>query len=223
MPTRSNPLTPSYRFNPTAGSTGRYIGADGRFVSRANVRGALDATIQRSGENVRTVTQSLRAGEISLADWQKAVAAEAKASHLASAAAAKGGWAQMTQSDYGRVGRELRDQYGRLNNFAQQIASGEQKLDGTALRRSQMYIEAGRGTFHAVEQVEMLKRGFDEQRNILGYADHCKGPGSCIEQTGYGWMNMGDERIIPIGRRLCLTHCKCRVAYRNSLTMNEAA
>ena len=74
---------------------------------------------------------------------------EIKMSHLANAAAAKGGWDQMSQADYGRAGQAIRAQYDYLNKFAQQVADGTQKLDGTLTRRAQMYAEAGRDTYEA--------------------------------------------------------------------------
>ena len=67
----------------------------------------------------------------------------------------------MSQADYGRAGQRIREQYDYINRFAQQVASGEQKLDGTLTRRAQMYAEAGRNTYEATVWAEMKKRGRD--------------------------------------------------------------
>lgn len=201
----------AYRYNPAAH---RYIASNGRFVPDSMVRAELDKALQTSQKNMRELSQSLRAGKTTLADWQTGMMAEIKAVHTNSAALSKGGWGQMTQADYGRVGQQIRTQYDYLRNFANQIASGEQRLDGVFLRRADMYFEAGRGTYHEFERREMSIRGFDEEANILEpTARHCNG---CLEQTARGWVPVGS--LIRIGSRDCLTRCRCRIQYRNTST-----
>jgi hypothetical protein len=68
--------------------TARYRGEAGRFVPRAQVRGALDAALASAEQGTATLTESLRAGSVSLADWQLGMAREIKSAHLASAALA---------------------------------------------------------------------------------------------------------------------------------------
>ena len=99
--------------------------------------------------------------------WRNEMMQEIKMSHLANAAAAKGGWDQMSQADYGRAGQAIRAQYDYLNKFAQQVADGEQKLDGTLTRRAQMYAEAGRDTYEATVKAERKKRGLMQVRSVL--------------------------------------------------------
>lgn len=196
-----------YRFNERAG---RYIDGRGRFVPNTMVRAELDKTLQTSQQAMRNLSGGLRTGKISLADWQTGMMREIKNTHLSSAALAKGGWAQMTPADYGRVGAEVKKQYAYLDNFAQQIASGEQRLDGVFLRRADMYFEAGRGTFHDVERLEKGKRGMTEERSILDpSARHCDG---CLQEAARGWVSIGS--LVRIGARDCLTRCRCMIEYR---------
>src|SRR4051812_2979918 len=112
----------------------QYRGPSGRFVSRAEVRAALDYAIRNEERAMRDLFLALRRGEMSVGEWHVAMRAELKALHLMSGALAKGGFAQLTQSDYGRIGNILKGQYQYLARFATQIADGL-PLDGRALTR----------------------------------------------------------------------------------------
>ena len=207
MPTRRSSLTPAYEWSP---GSQRYVNAvTKRFVKREQVRQALDIALDRSRNEVARLSRELVAGRINLADWQKAVAQEVKSMHMASGALAAGGWAQMTPQMTGRIGRIIRDEYAYLANFAQQIKSGQQRLDGSLVTRANLYAQAPRGTYHAIEQRGMMEQGKTECRNVLGPADHCEG---CLTETAKGWVPIG--ALVPIGDRLCLANCRCSVSYR---------
>ena len=65
-----------------------------------------------------------------------------------------------------------------------------------------------------IKQRGMMEQGKTECRNVLGPADHCEGANSCIEQTAKGWVPIGGGAMVPIGSRLCLSNCRCRLEYR---------
>lgn len=184
-----------------------------KVVPPAVVRSALDDAIDASARNVRAITQQLRLGEVTLAEWQRLMMAEIKASQLAGVAAASGGFENMTQSRYGLAGRRIRDQYAALAKFAQALSDGTQKLDGTALRRAELYAKSARATYHDTETRELSSRGYDEEASVLGDADHC---GTCVSEAERGFVPLG--QMIPIGARDCLGNCKCRRKLRNSVT-----
>lgn len=197
-------------------AAGQYIGRDGRFVSRREIREAIDASIRNSQRTLRTLAESLRSGQITLAEFQTSMIREVKSAALSHAAAAKGGWAQMTQADYGRVGRFLRQgignqqgQYEYLARFIEDIESGRQPLNGAFLRRAEMYAQGGRTLYHEVERREMGKLGFDQERSVLSGAEHCPG---CISEAQRRWVAIGE--IVPIGQRDCKSNDRCRIIYR---------
>lgn len=203
---KTSPLTPDYRYNEAAR---RYINASGRFVSAGEIRGALDSTILNSRGNIDAICTQLQEGRISLAQWQTAMAQEIKVSHLASASAAKGGWAQMSQSDYGFTGSKIKAQYQYLNNFAKDIASGKQKLNGAFLRRGRMYNDAARGTYEDMVKREAVKAGNNEERRIRHAKDSCM---DCIAADSAGWQPIGT--LPRIGDSACRTNCRCTFEYR---------
>ena len=193
---------------------GAYRGTNGRIISQTQVREALDAYVDNSENVSRDLAMLLREGQISLADWQLQMRSHIKDVHLSAAAAQRGGWDNMTQADFGRVGQRIRTQYEFLDNFAQQIADGTQPLDGRFLVRAQMYTDASIATFDRFQVNAFNVAGFDEERSILEPgAQHCS---ECESEAARGWQPIGT--IKPIGERICLTRCRCTKEYRNSTT-----
>lgn len=212
------PIQTGYGWNETAG---RYIDlSTGRFVPFVDVRDSLELVMDASGVRMSTLTDQLIGEQISLAEWQLGLMEEIKISHTAAAAAASGGWAQMSQSDWGAVGRLIRDQYDFLRNFANEIASGKQRLDGTARVRTDLYAQAARGTFEETRRrYERLKNGMEEEARALGEADHCSSDDDprgdlegCLELAALGWQPIGT--LPKIGQSVCITRCHCRFIYR---------
>ncbi len=204
-----NPLTPEYLWNERAAQyTNRKTG---RFVSRQVIRDQLDNVIDASSQVMRAISQQLREGDISLAEWQTQMMQQIKTTHLAGGAMQRGGWQQMTQADFGRVGQIVRREYDFLRTFAEQIASGEQKLDGTLARRAGLYGQQGRPTYLTFWDSTAAQRGFDEERSILQPAEHCT---ECISEDAKGFQPLG--QMIPIGRRICRSNDRCLKEFRNS-------
>lgn len=205
----------AYRFNVRLG---RYIDPAGRMVSSAKVRAELDRALASAERSMAAISQAFSSGQISLSTWRLEMRRLVRNVHLYSAAAAQGGWAQMTQQAYGRVGGLIRFHYSRLNRFAMQLAKGL-PID---LNRVRLYAQAARDTYEWVRGVEMERRGYDEEKNVMDRtADHCIGADSCEEQTDKGWVKRG--MLLPVGRRRCTVKCRCRLVYRKSSEPKAAA
>lgn len=205
---QTSTLTSDFAWNEAAG---RYIDrSTNRFVAFSKVRDALESVMDASGIRMNMLTQQLVDSGLSLAEWQSGMMEQIKLAHTAAAAASRGGWAQMSQADWGAAGRLIREQYSFLRGFANQIANGEQLLNGTMLVRADLYANAVRGTFEEMRRrYERLMNGVEEEARILGEADHCDG---CLEQASLGWQPIGT--LDPIGAEECLTRCHCSFAYR---------
>ena len=131
----------------------------GRFISSATVRDALEGVMDASALRMNQLSERLMDGDISLAQWQTGMLQQIKVANVAASAAANGGWANMTQSDWGAVGQLVKEQYQYLRNFADEIASGKQPLDGRLLVRTDMYGDAPRGTYEAMRTRAMIAAG----------------------------------------------------------------
>lgn len=186
----------------------QYRRSNGRFVSRAEVRAVIDSALARESATTRMLALALRNGNVSLEAWRLSMRDMIKNVHLYDAAAAKGGWAQLKQSDYGRVGQIVRSEYAYLESLARGISSGTIALDGSFVQRANMYAQAGRETFHQVQRASMEEAGFQFERNILHAAEHC---GGCLGETARGWVRIGT--LIPIGQRTCLRNDRCGIEF----------
>lgn len=198
-----------YQWNPDIGVSGRYRDSQtGRFVSGRIVRNELDIYLSTSDDVASALAQQLRDRAISLADWELAMRAEIKRTHLNAIALERGGWANMRPQDFGRCGQIIREQYGYLRGFANDIVSGKQRLDGTLTRRARLYVEAGRNSMYRSKAANMSAK-VTHQRSIRTKRDSCW---QCIDL---------DRRIFRIndpsfplpGRRACLHNCGCHVEY----------
>lgn len=195
----------NFRWNPFAL---RYVDDRGRFVSRADVRRAIDFAIRSQQRLMRRLAQDVRAGRITIQQWQRGMRAALKDIHIYSAAAARGGFAQLTARDYGGIGARLRTQYTYLDRFAGEIEAGL-PLDGRFQQRVELYAESGRSTYHEFDRREHQRGGFTEEHSFLGIADHCD---ECVAEEERGWVPIGE--LVPIGSRQCLGRCHCRIEYR---------
>jgi len=189
----------------------RYVYPSGNPVPWSQIDRVLDGAIAQSAQRITAMTEALQAGTVRLADWQQGMAAEIKLLHVGAAAMGNGGWSNMTQSDWGWVGSRLRSEYGFLRNFAHDIASGDQALDGRLLQRAAMYADAARGAQREIQRRSaMLYYGASEERNLLGPAEHhCP---DCPALSARGWVAIGS--LPAVGTRSCLSRCKCRIQTR---------
>lgn len=195
-------------------SDGTYRTPDGDVIPSRVTRDAADVALRQSRERVEDLTGSLRDGDIPLSRWQREMMDEIKDAHVNMGSLAKGGYKQMGQADWGRVGGIVRDEYEYLRGFAEQIEDGDVPLDGRAINRAGMYVDSARGTHHRIERIEMQKRGYNQEKNILGVAEHCDECVALTTRGDNGWVPI--DTLPEIGQRICLANCKCRVVYRRT-------
>jgi hypothetical protein len=191
-------------------STGRYRDTDsGRFVSEARIRVAVDMAADAASARMAQLTERLTSGALTLAEWQSQAMAVIKVSHVSTAVVAHGGRAQMTASDWGWIGQRIKTEYRYLREFANQIEAAESVSPAQIAARLNLYGQSARVTFEAMRARDDRARGYDEERSMLHPADHC---GECVAQAALGWQPIG--ALIPIGRRECLSNCRCSLSRR---------
>lgn len=196
-----------YRWEPTAGVSGRYRDERGRFVASSTVRRELDRYLD-TADPAKALAEALRGRQVSLADWEVAMRRHVKNTHLNAVAMERGGYANMRPQDYGRVGQIVREQYGYLKNFAGDIASGKQRLDGTLGVRAKLYSQAGRNSYYRSKAANMSGK-VTHQRSIRSARDSCW---QCVEL--HGRVFRIDDSSFPLpGRRVCNHNCRCHLEY----------
>lgn len=204
MPTLAE-IRAEFRFDKDAQ---RWRGASGRFVSERALKRALTRFADNAGAEIRGLARQLNDGEINLAEWQEATALRVKNIHLAMHAAGRGGFHNLTQADYGRLGARLRRQYGYLQRFALDIEAGRQSPAQIEYRAG-LYAAGGNGVYENARR-DGANEVYAEERRVLGAAEHCD---VCIEEAAKGWVEAGTLR--QIGDSPCRANCMCRFRFRN--------
>lgn len=183
-----------YRWEPNAGASGRYRDERGRFVASSTVRRELDRDRTTATRRVRWPGAARAGGGSWRISGDRGMRRVVKNTHLNAIALERGGYANLTHSDYGRAGQIIREQYGYLKGFAADIASGKQKLDGTLAARARLYSQAGRNSYYRSKAANMSDR-VTHQRSIRGKWHSCW---QCIELNGKVF---GSRRpILPVAR-----------------------
>jgi hypothetical protein len=183
---------------------------DGRHLTRDVQLRALDLRIFEGIQRQQDLIGPLITGDITIREWQDAMAVELRRAHVQAMALGRGGWDQVTAEDWQRVADRLREQYGYLVGFAQDIEAGE--LSEAQIRaRSAQYEGAIWATFWMGLDVAMGLAGFTEERRELGVAEHC---GDCIVWASFDWQPIGSLPE-PGERSVCGSNCRCRKVYRS--------
>jgi hypothetical protein len=151
----------------------------GRMVSRQSIVGLLTDVVDRAGETMSKLAAAAARGEITPRQFYELMQRETKHAYNAAAALGKGGWDRMTPADWGRNGRQLRDEYTRLRNFAADLAAGKLS-EPQARARAALYADSAYRRYWELDQERQIQQGAKEEH----------------------WVTVGDERVCPICREL---------------------
>ena len=192
------------------GGTARYRdNATGRFVAEATITKHIDhyndtVVVQ----NVSKLADRL-VGGMELDVWQRAMSKEIKDAYLVNLQIGRGGKAQTTFADYGRIGGRLRFEYAHINAFAQQIKEGKLSAAQIAARAKQ-YANGPRTAFFDGVTAAKGEAGLTEERRVLNPAEHCP---DCEGYAAVGWVPIGTLPEPGEGSR-CYHNCRCHKEYR---------
>jgi hypothetical protein len=205
MPRTLRRVAPAFTYD---AGTQRYRGPGGRFVPEREIKRLMNTVAEAARRDIRALAAQLSAGEIPLDQWQSAMMGAVKNLHVSQYAAGRGGFANLTARDFGRMGAELRFQYDRLNRFALQIEAGI--VAPTAIEaRAAMYASAGNVSFERARRDGNAIAGMTEERRVLGRGEHCR---DCLNYAARGWAPINS--LPEIGDSLCIVNCLCTFQYR---------
>lgn len=215
----ANPL-PGYRFER---GTARYRDlTSGRFVSRQRIVDLLNTQISGAEERMATLTTALAEGRLAPAAYQSAMRNELRQLHIQNAAMGKGGFDRLTQSDYGRTGALLREDYARLTNMVRGLERGEVSV-AQAVNRVQGYVGSARVNFFAAEREAMQEAQRQggatyEERRFLSPGNICR---DCDAYAAMGWQPIGVLPVPGMGS-VCSYRCRCRLERREVVAEGAA-
>ncbi len=153
--------------------------------------------------------RALANGTMTPAQFQAAARADIKAAHIQARLLAIGGRENATPKDWGKVGNELRNQYGYLAEFA----ATPEMSEAYAANRASLYGGAAvKGTYTAGQQSSHAANGYDQARKV-GPNDGAT-CSDCSEEIAQGWVPIEDAPTI--GHTQCLSNCRCEVEFGKS-------
>lgn len=188
----------------------------GRVMTPREVRQALDYALDRGEREMVRATESLRDGRINLAEWQRRMERMIAVRGLGSAVIGLGGNERLSAADKRRISGEIAEQLKFLRQFADDIKTGRQPLNGRAIARTKQYAQASRGIFEAERGQAARVGGNNEERRELHGTDHCRVSKrlGCFETAARGWVPIGT--LPRIGACTCLHNCRCTFRYRRA-------
>lgn len=201
----SSPL-PGYTFET---DIGRYrSGATGKFVSRKDILGLLEAQSNAVEVRVGELTNAVMEGRISTVVWQEQMRTEVKRQVLQQTALGSGGFDRISQAGYGRAGADLRQLYASISGTASDIADGKISM-AQAQARANEYAGHGRSHFYTAEREKVKpsapNKVFLERRMLGGGGKTCS---DCVSFYDQGWQPFG--LLPPPGAdSVCQGHCAC--------------
>jgi hypothetical protein len=189
---------------------GQYRDEAGKLVSFGFVRRNIERTLAVTESEIARITRSLVRGEISLVDWQLRMRDTIKALHTLSGAVGRGGRAQMTPAEWGRVGAATRKEYAFLNRLARQIEQGQVKLDESLIRRARSYTIPARGLYTNNEKRTQGELGRLVLR-VLHARESCP---DCEALNARGYIP--EQEQPALGTQQCRQYDRCTFAYRRA-------
>lgn len=202
-------LLPGYRFER---SPGRYRNeSTGRFVARRDIVALLDHQVAATERRLAELVTSAHEGRLAPALFAEQLSNELRRLHSQNRALGAGGWDRMTPSDWGSVGRQLRDDYARVAQLAADIREGRVTLP-QALNRVNGYAGNARRHFWQAERnaVQPTAGMVPIERRTLGESEHCTG---CVTFYDQGWQPLGTMPE-PGSGTPCAVRCKCTMHRR---------
>jgi hypothetical protein len=188
---------------------GRYRNEKGQFLSKKAVGAIVDGRISKLEQQLKSFTDKLISGSITLDQWQGSVREAIKIAHIQVATIGYGGKAEMGSSEYGRIGQRLRSEYTYLQGFVRDLIDGRISAP-MAIARIGLYAQSVRGSYWQGTEMKEQQRGFSMMRRILDdQAVHCR---DCIGYAARGMVSIGSLPM-PGVRCECGARCKCSVIY----------
>lgn len=182
----------------------------GAVIRQSLVKAAAEAAVNHARARIYDAALRLQQGKLDVVAWTLEHNAAVKTLVGAESALARGGLAQMAQTDWDRASELVARQYGYSRAFFEDVAGGRYGVPGDTmgdivLRRAGMYADYGRAVYENTQVENARDRlGHTKARRILAAVENCPG---CVAEAEKGWQDIED--VSPIGGEQCLSNCHC--------------
>lgn len=193
-----------------------------KYISAVTLRNsAIEPFIARVKVAMREIDSKLQNKAITLTDWQNQMAQLVKALQIAPALVAVGGVANASDVDKAGIAASVAAMLLFLRDFAKDIQSGKQPINGTLLARTDLYANSARDAYEEARRNALIVgaiaagEALQERRVLDRQADHCTTQGGrlgCVELAAKGWQPIGT--LPRLYDTPCRTNCKCHFEYK---------
>jgi hypothetical protein len=192
----------------------RFLTGTGKPVSRTAVREEINRLTRHVAAEAATLSKQLRAGQITLTQFEAQTGSLLKSGHIIAASIGKGGRANMGAADWGRVGAKIKWQYKYLAGFARRIARGTISEAMTSYRAT-LYASSIYASFSAtfLDSMQQFVAGGKNPERCRLVTNSEEGCDECAADEAEGWVSVDD--MGPIGSRICGDYCKCDIEFEN--------
>lgn len=193
--------------------------SNGRIIDPLVLRNsAIEPFLQNVKLSMRDISRRLQDRQINLPEWQFEMMRMVKGSQIAVSLVASGGADNNDEEDTALIALGILAMLSFLKNFALDIESGKQLLNGLLLTRTDLYAFGGRDAYEEARRNGMIKYGVSTQeRRVLDpEANHCvtdkDGWIGCVELADRGWQPIGT--LPRLYDTPCRTNCQCHFEFR---------
>lgn len=176
----------------------------GQFVSNARIEELLRGVTRGAEGRMELLGMQYANGAMTGREFYEAMQREVKLVTNANTALARGGWGQVTQSDWGYNGYLMRREY---ENLRQLVADKEARLitDAQLLQRARLYANTAFGRYWEIETLQQAEKGNTTERVITAGDDRV-----CPECVG-----AASRGAQPVGTFTIPLHpgCRCSKEY----------
>lgn len=193
-------------------ATGQYYNGE-KLVSRTTVLGELDKLIEKASKQSDALIEKLRAGQISLGEWQAQMMRLISDAHHTAEAIGAGGLKAV--EDYVRKQTELSIQHQAelLNRYSTRIEAGVAPIHKGWARQ---YVRSSRTSFYNAELLRLQENGDNVIiRWIRTAKESCPG---CIEASKQSYY---PSDCPEIGSHQCGNNCRCYLVYEKVRPVKE--
>lgn len=186
-----------------------YVNSNGRigkFISQRDLNATIVEIHDRQKKSLRGLVSDALDGRISLGTAQDAFAMLVRNNSNLQVSVAVGGWSNVSASQWGSNGAGLRRQYAYINNFFNQVNSGEITPE-QALARAETYADYSYRRYWEELTDMKLIAGYTQAR-LYTAADDRVCP-ICSGSASRGWLSIDSFELPPLHNA-----CRCWVDYR---------
>lgn len=127
-------------------ATKSFVDEFGRLMGEAELAEVRDHYLDSMSELLESYGKNLAEGRWPISQYEAEMRRRLKDAHIAEYVLGRGGVAQMTPSDYGKIGSTLKKQYKYLRRFLDDVEAGDETR-GEANNRARNFLGAARQSF----------------------------------------------------------------------------